>query len=45
MAPTQRSAKAFKFGLFAGKANGRMPLDRRKEVSHGLIGNDVAKVG
>src|ERR1035441_9689752 len=27
--PTQRSAKAFKFGLRGGRANGCMPLDRR----------------
>jgi len=26
---TQRSAKAFRFGLLGGRANGRIPLDRR----------------
>ena len=26
---TQRSAKAFRFGLRGGRANGRIPLDRR----------------
>ena len=26
---TQRSAKAFKFGLLDGRVNGRMPLERR----------------
>jgi hypothetical protein len=28
MAPTQRSANAFRFGLLGGRANGRMLLDR-----------------
>ena len=33
IAPTQRSANAFRFGLLGGRANGVMPLDRRTKCA------------
>src|SRR5450759_3898622 len=39
MEPTQRSEKAFRFGLLGGRANGRTPLDRR--TSKNAIGGAV----
>src|SRR5438067_13565968 len=42
MEPTQRSAKAFRFGLLAGRANDRTPLDRR--TSRNAAQNFVSRI-